>query len=384
MFSTFIEPTDWALKISPELTKAIWSQSQSHAANWSKWNSYLNRLCQATCLSWLQSEHCPEATIGQENQDAIAEFVNGFTINIGAVKLALIPTEAIDQTSIDVPQEWVDIPSWAADYYLAVQVDTHNNEIRIYGYTTHQNLKTTGFYDANDRTYCLDTEDLNGDLNSLWLAYPHYTTAQTRSELAPITTLTNNQAEALVERLGNPAEAFPRLEVPFQQWAALMENSAWRQKLYQQRQPGQATSLVTRLSRWLEGQSDAMWQTLDRVLLPQQLAIATRSSALSTSQDIYRVKVMSFVSGKIALVLRISPLEESESRITLQIHPEGNNTHLPGTTKLRLLTTDRQEIGQASAATTETIQLQFRANSGEQFQIEITCDGQVSTETFEL
>jgi Protein of unknown function (DUF1822) len=384
MFSTFIEPTDWALKISPELTAAIWSQSQSHAANWSKWNSYLNRLCQATCLSWLQSEHCPGATIGQKNPAAIAEFVNGFTINIGAVKLALIPTEAIDQTSIDVPQEWVDIPSWAADYYLAVQVDTQNNEMRIYGYTTHQNLKTSGFYDANDRTYCLDTEDLNGDLNSLWLAYPHYTTAQTRAELAPIATLTNTQAEALVERLGNPAEAFPRLEVPFQQWAALMENSAWRQKLYQQRQPSQATSLVTRLSRWFEGQSDAMWQTLDRVLLPQQLAIATRSSAISTSQDIYRVKVMSFVSGKIALVLRISPLEQSESRITLQIHPEGNNTHLPGTTKLRLLTTDQQEIGQASAATTETIQLQFRANSGEQFQIEITCDGQVSTETFEL
>jgi Protein of unknown function (DUF1822) len=390
MFSTFIEPTDWALKLSPDLTATVWSQSQSHFTNWSKWNSYLNRLCLTACLNWLKSEHCPEALAGwkQEDAAAISEFVNGFTINIGGVKLALIPTEAIDQTSIEVPQEWVDIPSWAADYYLALQVDAENNEIRIYGYTTHQNLKATGVYDASDRTYCLDAEYLNNDLNSLWLAYPRYTTTQTRTELAPLAVLTNTQADALIARLGDPSQVFARLEVPFQQWAALIENSAWRQKLYQQRQPSPAPSLVTRLSRWFEGQSDAMWQTIDQVLLPQPSMVAVRGAGSLTPQitdrDIYRVKVLTFSSGKIALVLKISPLEQTESRITLQIHPEGENAQLPGTTQLRLLTMDNQEVGQASAATTETIQLQFRVNSGEQFQIEITCDGQISTETFEL
>ena len=36
----------------------------------------------------------------------------------------LIPSEAIDDSELEVPQEWVDIPSWAADYYLAVQITT--------------------------------------------------------------------------------------------------------------------------------------------------------------------------------------------------------------------------------------------------------------------
>jgi Protein of unknown function (DUF1822) len=142
------------------------------------------------------------------------------------------------------------------------------------------------------------------------------------------------------------------------------------------------------LNNWFTGQIDTMWQAIDQVLLPQQIAGATRNSASSiptiSDQEIYRAKVLSFKSGLVALVMKISPLENTESRIILQIHPAGGNQQLPGITQLRLLSIDNQEIGLASAAATETIQLQFRANLGEQFQTEITCDGQTLTEMFEL
>lgn len=390
MFTTFIEPTDWALKIPTNLSSAIWLKSQSHSTNWSKWNAYINKLCLETCLIWLRAEQCPTATAWLDHQDAATfhEFINGFAIKIGAVKLVLIPTEAIDQSSIDIPQEWVDIPGLAADYYLAVQVDIKNDEIRIYGYTTHQNLKIVSTYDSSDRTYCLDTEDLNADLNALWLSYPNYTSSQTRAAIATIPSITTIQADSLIARLGNPTELFPRLEVPFQQWAAIIENSEWRQRLYAQRRTDRSNNLVTVLNSWFTGQIDTMWQAIDQVLLPQQLAVATRNSGSSiptvSDQEIYRAKVLSFKAGLVALVMKVLPSNNNESRIILQIHPAGGNQQLPGTTQLRLLSFDEQEIGLASAAATETIQLQFRANLGEKFQTEITCDGQTLIERFEL
>jgi Protein of unknown function (DUF1822) len=75
---------------------------------------------------------------------------------------------------------------------------------------------------------------------------------------------------------------------------------------------------------------------------------------------------------------------ETESRISLQVHPAGGAAYLPGETQLRLLAADGSEIGKVSAAVTETIQLQFLASAGEQFEIEIACGGQILTERFEV
>jgi hypothetical protein len=307
---------------------------------------------------------------------SIWNFVNGSVITVEAVRIALIPTDAIDQTELEVSQEWIDIPQWAADYYLAVQIA--ESEIRIYGYATHQQLKA-GTYDPNDRTYGLDVEDLNADLNALWLSYSHFTPDQTRAAIAPIPTLPTAQANQLIERLSNPSILLPRLEIPFSTWAALFENSRLRQRLYQ--------PTTTRLNQWFQGQIEAVWQSLDRVLLPQQIAIAVRSpdgTAPAIAGEIYRAKAYDFERGQIALVIGILPVSDTERRIRLQIHPASGAIYLPGATQLRLLSEDGSEIGQASAAVTETIQLQFRASEGEPFQVEITCDQQTLTEQFVL
>jgi Protein of unknown function (DUF1822) len=392
MFSTFTEPTDWVLKIPTDLSVSLWNQPAPHITTWGKWNAYLNRLALETCLSWLKAEHCPNAAawLDQRSMNALNEFVNGFAILIGDVRVAFMPTETIDQTMLEVPQEWVDIPSWAADYYVAIQVDMDTQELRIYGYTTHQALKVQKNYDAGDRTYCLDTEDLNADLNGLWLSYARCPATQTRSSLATIPSIASVQADALIERWGNGTEPFPRLEIPFVQWAALMADANGRQRLYQQRQTGHSTNLArnltTRLSQWFDGQIETMWQSLDQVLVPQQVAIAIRGTAQETltDQEIYRAKVLHFEAGQLALVIGISQIDLIETQINLQIHPDRGTPQLPDNTQLRLLTRDGQELGQASAAVTEIIQFQFRANQGEQFQIAITCAGQTLTEQFEL
>jgi hypothetical protein len=385
--SAFIAPTDWVLEISPDRQAAVWQQSQVGTNSWGRWNAFLNQLCLDTILPWLQAEYLPTATswLPSASLPMMWDMVTGAVITVGEKRIALIPTESIDHSELEVPQEWLDLPSWAADYYLGVQVDSDHGQIQIYGYTTHQQLKTQGVYDSIDRTYCLDSDDLNPDLNGLWLTIDRYPVTATRAVIAPIPALAIDRITPLIERLGNPAEILPRLAVPFAVWAAIIEQPQLRQRLYQQRQTGQSTATVTRLGGWLQGQIEAIWQTLDLVLLPPQIATAVRGyKSTSANGDLYRGKVYTLATGQIALVIGITAINNIESRIDLQIHPAGGATQLPGATQLRLLATDGSEIGQASAAVTETIQFQFRANAGEQFQIEIVCAGETRTESFEL
>jgi hypothetical protein len=387
ILSAFVEPTDWVLEISPDRQAAVWQQSQAGTNSWGRWNAYLNQLCLDTILPWLQAEHLPTATtwLPSASLPMVWDVVTGAVITVGTTRIALIPTESIDRSELAVPQEWLDIPSWAADYYLGVQVDSDNHQIQIYGYTTHQQLKTQGVYDPTDRTYCIGSENLNPDLNGLWLTIDRYPVTATRTALASIPQLAVDRITPLIERLGNPTEILPRLAVPFAVWAAIVEQPQLRQRLYQQRQTGQSTATVTRLSGWLQGQIDAIWQTLDLVLLPPQISTAVRGDrSTSANSDLYRGKVYTLATGQIALVIGITAISNIESRIDLQIHPAGGATQLPGATSLRLLTADGSEIGQASAAVTETIQFQFRANAGEQFQIEIVCAGETRMESFQL
>ena len=387
ILSAFVAPTDWVLEISPDRQAAVWQQSQAVNNPWGRWNAYLNQLCLDTILPWLEAEYLPTATtwLPLASLPMVWDLVTGTVITVGTTRIALIPTESIDQSELEVPQEWLDIPSWAADYYLGVQVDSDHHQLHIYGYTTHQQLKTQGVYDATDRTYCISSDDLNPDLNGLWLTIDRYPVTATRAALAAIPALAIDRINPLIERLGNPAEILPRLAVPFTVWAAMIEQPELRQRLYQQRQTRQSTATVTSLGSWLQGQIDAIWQTLDLVLLPPQITTAVRGDrSTPAASDLYRGKVYTLASGQIALVIGVTAISNTESRIDLQIHPAGGAAQLPGATSLRLLTTDGSEIGQASAAVTETIQFQFRANAGEQFQIEIICAGETRTESFQL
>jgi hypothetical protein len=389
MYLALIEATDWTLPVSAQQQGAIWQQSRALATAWGRWNGYVNQLCLDTVLTWLRAEYSPTAKAGIN--PGLWGFVNGSIVTVDNMRIALIPTEAIDRTELTVPQEWVDIPSWVADYYVGVQVDPNCASaacsLTIYGYTTHQQLKNNGSYDAQERTYSLDVDDLIPDLNALWLSAARYHTSQTRSRLTSLPALDPAQVDRLIDRLANPSLIMPRLEVPFQVWAALLEHPQSQQRLCQQRQHANVAPKLTQLNRWLQGQIEDVWQSLDRVLLPQQMATAVRSNASQATveivpDEVYQAKVFDVDGGQIALVMGIAPMVDTQSRISLQVHPAGGAAYLPDITQLRLLTADGSEIGKVNAAVTETIQLQFRVSEGEQFAIEIACGGRVLMERF--
>lgn len=226
------------LEIPQTEQQKAWEESQCFSTASRCWNAYLNRLSLKAFVDWLQMEYGSDAKISPNTTTlpSFWEVVNGTAITFQGMRLVLIPSDAIDLSELRVPQEWIDIPNWVADYYLAVQVNPEEDWLRVWGYTTHAQLKSQATYDSKDRSYCLDGEDLICDLSILWVARQLCPEEVTRSEVTSLDKISPAQTKNLLTRLGNPGVFSPRLEVPFTTWGALLENGGWRQRLYELRQ----------------------------------------------------------------------------------------------------------------------------------------------------
>ena len=172
---------------------------------------------------WLKQEQDQtiQATSSQIN---CGELVNGTVMSIGDAKFLLIPSEASDLTEMRVHQEWVDIPDWVADYYLAIQVNLDDGYLRVWGYGTHQQLKTKGTYHSSDRSYTLTEDSLINDINALWVVRELCPTEVTQVPVQPLPAMSVTQAENLIQRLGDRDLLLPRLAIPFTLWASLIQN----------------------------------------------------------------------------------------------------------------------------------------------------------------
>ncbi|MBD2491395.1 DUF1822 family protein [Aulosira sp. FACHB-615] len=157
---------DLLLEISETQQDSAWQPTQCLPTPSTCFQAYINRLSVLAVLPWLEEVWNTEATTQSH-----WELVNGTAITIGEIRIVLVPSEAIDSSEIRVPQEWVDIPNWVADYYLAVQVNPDDGLVRVWGYTTHLELQQQGNYDGRDRTYSLDAEQLTRDINLLRLTH---------------------------------------------------------------------------------------------------------------------------------------------------------------------------------------------------------------------
>ncbi len=325
--------------------------------------AWINQLCLQAFLPWFREEIAPEAKI-YPNAAVLPSFwevVNGTAISFHKSRLVLIPTLAIDDDELRVPQEWVDIPEWAADYYVAVQVNPDDGWIKIFGYTTHQKLKTKGVYDAVDRTYSLEVEDLIADINVLWVSRQLHSKEALRAEIAPLALIAKTQAENLLERLGNADVKFPRLAVPFSLWAALLVHGGWRQRLCDRRQglpeqqsiPQWLQTKVTNLAQQLG------WEKKEFVLVPAGMRSA--ESVLGLSRQI--------IIADNTYELRIFPTGGAEDHIwRFELRNTIPSSQIPAGLTLRLLTEDLQpfENNQDTAiAPVDSLYVEVILESGE-------------------
>ena len=170
---TFASTKDLILEIPLNVINQAWSESQNFSNSANCYQAYMNKLCLQAILPWLESEFAQEAKLSPSTTalPSLWELVNGFAITIeDGTKFILVPSEDIDLSELRVAQEWVDIPSFAGDYYLGVQVQPDEGIVKIWGYCTHAQLKNYGNYDGNFRAYSLDAEDAITDLSILTVA----------------------------------------------------------------------------------------------------------------------------------------------------------------------------------------------------------------------
>jgi hypothetical protein len=392
MTCVFADPREWLLEISPTIQAQSWQQSQVYATPSSRWCAYINQICLYAFLDWISTEDFPQASVwySSPGTPAFWEFVNGTAILLDNRRVVLIPSEAIDDSELEVPQEWVDIPSWAADYYLAVQVKPDDEWVRIWGYTTHEELKSLAHFDSVDRTYCIDARHLTKDLNTFSLSYQFCREEEMKAGVAPLPQLSTQQAENLVRQLGNASVSFFRLAVPFRTWGTLLENEQWRQRLYQQRQQSESSQVRVNLSRWLEGIYDNAWETIETFLLfnSNSLAFNFRSSSGLSVGSIKRAKLidlgMEIESQKVVLLVALIPEDSQQVSIRVQLHPANGESYLPVNIKLALLLESGEIIQEVQAREQDNyVQLKrFDGEVGECFSIQVAFDSCQITENF--
>lgn len=292
------------LDFSSQDQDRAWPAENEYSNNSARWNAYLNELCLSKLIHWFPEN--TEAEVKAFSNDKVLqsfwEFVNGTAINIGKKRIVLIPCEANNTEEFCVPQEWVDIPSWAADYYLAVQINVDDGWLRLWGYATHQQLKKLENYDRLDRTYCLEGKDLIADMDVLLIALE--LGADEKIPIKPLRHLSTQEAETIVQQLSHPYPCSPRLKIDFEQWGALLENDTWRQKLYEQRREPVLKPALTsvssamviaeqhpmiNLSNWWQDVFESGWQAIEEVFRIQEsnlpLAFHTRGITATEPDD---------------------------------------------------------------------------------------------------
>lgn len=241
--------------------------NQQHYSNETGRNyAYLNRLCLNAFLEWSQEnlnlETPASAFPNEELLAMIWEFVTGCGINLYGKRLVLIPSDAVDMADFAVPQEWVDIPNLAADYYLPVQIDIENRSVHFWGFVSRRTLKAKADYDPIYRLYYVEGDWVIPNLEMLEGASNF---CNEKGQVAPLGTLTNQEAENLIIKLSKPSPYSPRLKETFEKWSALLNQNHWIENLYKLRlQPAsKPLPVVINLSMWLDGIVQEGWQTFD-------------------------------------------------------------------------------------------------------------------------
>lgn len=326
------------LSVTPEQQRQAREKAREHSHALARYNAYLNQICLAVFLDWISRsqfgagefggnlELAPETatpvSVFPDGEIAnLLEALSGTAIQLGERRLVLIPGETTEPelknsqaklAKICVPREWVDTP-WAADYYLAVQLDLDAADeeeclMRVCGFATYCQVKSAD-YDPKQRAYVLPVAELTEDLlvmeltleksvtsaaTGLAAARDTCVTAAARDAGVTLPALPETKVRQLLERLGNSSLYFPRLEldVPFEDWAALFLNPKWRQELYDRRMGRYSpVKLKERFNNIVAlGRKLALegWQTFDEItatLGMQHPAMAYRFGTAATFRD---------------------------------------------------------------------------------------------------
>jgi Protein of unknown function (DUF1822) len=380
---------------TPLQTATIWrpistaQQPQTFSNSTAQHNTHLNQICLQQTQAWLTEIGINSTPTFTPSQIAsIWDVVNGSALTIEKRRLILIPTDQLDRDELRVPQEWVDIPAWIGDYYLAVQIDLETQSMNIWGYTTHRTLRETGTYNAIDRTYSISSDFLITELDILWMA--QLLDLQEITTVPPLPNLALDRSQTLINQLSHPSPYSPRLDLDFHTWAAVLSNNNLRENLYHRRLQNVNLQSIPlpplNLSNWLQQEfGQALTQGWDIVnnIMGNQTAIVR-----STGEMIERAKLINLQyqlqQTNVVMLVGLQPQTTPEVMISVRIHAAPGTETLPPQLKLSYITDEGEEL-QTVIARSQDFQIQlptFTCDLGTTFNIQLQLDGASQIEKF--
>jgi Protein of unknown function (DUF1822) len=237
----------------------------------------LDRLCVAPITAWLTSSIdlnvtniFPSILAGTERRESIARLVNGFNLQIGKTKLVFIPSDAIDLNEFAVPQEWVDLSNWVADYYIPVRVDLTHSCLQLWGFISHRELKQRAQFDRVFRNYLVAAEDTIEELDLLLAACQLHSdgvASDTQMQLASLAQLSPAELDRALQQLrSSQLRLSPRLNLDFSQWGNILNNANYLTK-YLNRST-QTPLKIAEIMNQIGTNLDRGWQTIDSFINP--------------------------------------------------------------------------------------------------------------------
>lgn len=264
----------------PPLDKSLTEQCEALSTSSRRWSARIHLQSAQALLDWFQEEG-RTATLWptQISLLSLLECVDGIAMRCAGKRVVLLASESLFLDGLRMPQEWVDVPDMAGDFYLVAQVDISQEYVRLWGFASHQQLKATGTYDPASRTYFLPSENLLTDFACLSLALDYPLADPVRSAMNTPAPLDAIQAGNLIVRLGDPTLVEPRLTIPFTLWSALLNHPGWRQRLGQRRR---GLAEENTIGDWLRNGVSALGRQLGWER--QQLQFQAASKNLSSEQ----------------------------------------------------------------------------------------------------
>lgn len=146
---------------------------------------------------------------------------------------------------------------------------------------------------------------------------------------------------------------------------------------------------IIKLSEWLEKKFEHGWQAVEEILQrpSNDLLFSFRGKHKLRKQPLNMVegaKVLDLEKQgeNVALIMGLTPTENLEIDVSVQVYPAGKQTYLPKDLRLIVLDEGGDAVMQAQARSTKNIQLEFSGEPGEKFSVEVAL-GKVSiTEPF--
>ncbi|MEA5485930.1 MULTISPECIES: DUF1822 family protein [Pseudanabaena] len=222
------------LVIPQETQTEIWELLQGYSYPAARWMAYLNRLSLEYIIPYFKQTYGCDIELADNpiRPDSVWEYVNGFALTIDGKRVIVIPSET-DSDEFSIPFEWIDIDAWAGEYYLAVQIRPDSGWLRVFGFTTHQQIKQKAEYDKVMRTYTLSQEQIIDDMDVLLTSLA--IASNQKAAIPALTAIGQPQKNKYLEALKRPKLYSPRLDLDADHWATFVSDDKLREKLWEMR-----------------------------------------------------------------------------------------------------------------------------------------------------